>query len=405
MLYPSNSSLHARLSSRKTKEQGDELNLTAGGAATRQAGQKEPEPAFRPDFIAIPYAVFTDPTLSHAAKLVYGRLKLYAGKDGRCCPKHETLARELCISDRQLRTVLVELHTEGWIEWHRARTSCVYTVSSDRKKTSDLESEDRKKTASEIGRKLPIRSEENCRSRSEENFRQKRSIENHHQKRSIEKKNPAAPAKQSAVAETSEPETQNPVSMKKADDEKPTPRTALQNPEMEFRERMAERHPHLDAQELLALVARELNGVDLTRFLESDGKATTAPQSLKNPAGHYRKLARKVAQAEIMRPLVESAEQAQRAVAEQAKAVESTAPPLNAAGRCSACNGIGYLHYDADLSARKHCTCRMGRDLAAADNGQLKKLAREAAAAPQTPPVAISIESIADMLPVTSTVQ
>jgi hypothetical protein len=157
-----------------------ERKREGGENPTNQRPGPEAAPAgarFRPEFITIPYEVFADPRLSHAAKLTYGRLKLYAGKDGLCCPKHETLAREVCISDRQLRTVLSELKDAGWIDWSRIRTSCVYTISSDRKKTSDL--------AAETGRKLPIRSEENFRSRSEENFRHKRSIEKKLEKRSL----------------------------------------------------------------------------------------------------------------------------------------------------------------------------------------------------------------------------
>ena len=153
------------------------------------AGNGKP---FQPDFVAIPYAVFSDPDLSHAAKLTYGRLKLYAGEDGRAFPKHETLASEVCLGHRQLRTVLSELQGAGWIEWRRARTNCIYTVFSDRQKSATLNGEDRQKTASQSGGKLPITSAENCHSRVAENCLQKRSIEDHHRKEKSEKKTPAA---------------------------------------------------------------------------------------------------------------------------------------------------------------------------------------------------------------------
>jgi hypothetical protein len=104
-----------------------------------------------PDFIAIPYQVFIDKHLRPTSKLVYGRLRLYAGKDGRCYPKHQTLASELGITDRQIRTVLQELRIRGWIDWIKARTSCLYTVHSDRKKTSAAEPA----APRETGRKLP----------------------------------------------------------------------------------------------------------------------------------------------------------------------------------------------------------------------------------------------------------
>jgi hypothetical protein len=88
--------------------------------------------SFRPGFIMVPYAVFSDPNLSHAAKLVYGRLKLYAGKRGHCCPKQETLAGEVCLSDRQLQRMLTQLRDEGWISWDRSRANCTYTVHVER---------------------------------------------------------------------------------------------------------------------------------------------------------------------------------------------------------------------------------------------------------------------------------
>ena len=50
-------------------------------------------PGNNPEFIAIPGGVFSDGSVSHAAELVYGWLKLRAGKDGPCCSKQATLAR------------------------------------------------------------------------------------------------------------------------------------------------------------------------------------------------------------------------------------------------------------------------------------------------------------------------
>src|SRR5207253_2524222 len=60
-------------------------------------------------FVLLPMEVLHDPTISHAAKLTYARLGFYAGRDGRCNPSHETLAAEVCLKSRQVRTVLNEL--------------------------------------------------------------------------------------------------------------------------------------------------------------------------------------------------------------------------------------------------------------------------------------------------------
>ena len=119
-------------------------------------------------FVLLPLEVLHDPTISHAAKLTYARLGFYAGRDGRCNPSHETLGAEVCLKPRQVRTVLNELKGRGWLTWKRTRSSCWYTVSGpipDRQKTATLDTES--------GRKVPIRSAENCHSRVAENCLQK----------------------------------------------------------------------------------------------------------------------------------------------------------------------------------------------------------------------------------------
>ena len=164
-----------------------------------------------PAFIQIPYLVLRDAEISHAAKLVYGRLKLYAGRNGQCNPKHETLAREVCLSVRQVKNVLIELRRAGWVDWHRTRTSCQYKVHPDRQER-----------ASQIGKKLPITSAKTCLSRSAENCLQKRGTEDHHLKEAVEKKS-------GCCSESSaKPESQNPISKNADDDEKP--KTQIPNP-------------------------------------------------------------------------------------------------------------------------------------------------------------------------------
>src|ERR1019366_1604651 len=145
------------------------------------------------DFIIVPGNVLRDSIIGPAAKLLYGRLKRYAGKDGKAYPKHETLASEICLADRQVRYLLMELRAAGWIDWVRTRTSCVYTVHSDRQKSADQARQD-----------IADLNAVKCRSRSAVKCLQKSSIEDHHQKRSIEKrkppcsKNPAPPEDEKA---------------------------------------------------------------------------------------------------------------------------------------------------------------------------------------------------------------
>jgi hypothetical protein len=57
--------------------------------------------------------------ISPGAKLCYSRLARYAGKDGKCNPKIETLAGALGVSDRQCSSYLSELKEHDLIEAHR----------------------------------------------------------------------------------------------------------------------------------------------------------------------------------------------------------------------------------------------------------------------------------------------
>lgn len=54
--------------------------------------------------------------LSPGAKLCYGRLARFAGKDGKCYPSMETLGRELGVTGRQARSYLSELESEKLVQ-------------------------------------------------------------------------------------------------------------------------------------------------------------------------------------------------------------------------------------------------------------------------------------------------
>jgi hypothetical protein len=130
-------------------------------------------------FIMIPLDVIHDPFLSHAAKLVYGRLLFYTGRDGRCNPSHRTLGAEVCLSSRQVRDVLGELRDRGYITWERTQTTCWYQITGpvpEWRKTADPDSsDDRRKTADQIGGKPPVG--------VAENRRQKDLLKDHGEKR------------------------------------------------------------------------------------------------------------------------------------------------------------------------------------------------------------------------------
>jgi hypothetical protein len=283
-----------------------------------------------PEFITVPLKVYADPLIGHAGKLLYGRLKLYAGKDGRAYPKHDTLGAELGLSNRQVRYVLMELRAGGWIDWTRTRTSCVYTVFPDRQKTADQARQD-----------IADLVAENCRSRSAENCRQKRSIENHHQNRGTEK--PPVPEQGKTVFKSQVAD----------DDEKPAKTYASPEAELKaiYRDKTSsEISPDVERRIWESV---ELSECPRDKFVEA--LRPHVPNNWKNPGGFLTSFARRIRS--IRKPEPSPAESS-----------IPDDPPKNEHGRCSACGGIGYKHWDEDPAAREYCACQLGRDLKEADS-------------------------------------
>lgn len=65
--------------------------------------------------VFIPEALIQFSGLSPGAKIAYGRLVRYAGQDGACHPRQTTLAREIGVTDRQVRSYIGELTTLGFL--------------------------------------------------------------------------------------------------------------------------------------------------------------------------------------------------------------------------------------------------------------------------------------------------
>ena len=93
-------------------------------------------------FIKIPLEALGDPRLLPISKLVYGRLILFAGKDGRCCPSHATLATEVCTRARNVRRCLDQLRDENYISWKRTPRGNAYRLT-DRTLTTSQDRRDR----------------------------------------------------------------------------------------------------------------------------------------------------------------------------------------------------------------------------------------------------------------------
>ncbi|MGC2660421.1 MAG: hypothetical protein WA324_20910, partial [Bryobacteraceae bacterium] len=80
-------------------------------------------------------------------------------------------------------------------------------------------------------------------------------------------------------------------------------REELDDPEQEFLLRLQERHgDSVDPHAILHCVLGDLKSYsDLKAFLEFEKKQTTAPEKLKNPAGHYRRVVGKFYESRVKR--------------------------------------------------------------------------------------------------------
>ena len=90
------------------REENRPRSTTAGKQVSLQVGQP-----FNPfglfNGIFIPDALAREKGVSRGAKIVYGRLARYAGRNGKCYPGVSTLAAEIGSSERQTQRYLAEL--------------------------------------------------------------------------------------------------------------------------------------------------------------------------------------------------------------------------------------------------------------------------------------------------------
>jgi hypothetical protein len=108
-------------------------------------------------FVPIPYDVFTDPSLTPMEKLAIGRLTLYAGKDGRCYPSHETLASEFGIDRRNVVALLHSLRKKGRLAWKRTGKSNAYTLVRCGSDVTETSHQDVTETSHQMCREQHIR--------------------------------------------------------------------------------------------------------------------------------------------------------------------------------------------------------------------------------------------------------
>jgi hypothetical protein len=296
---------------------------------------------FRPDFIKVDYAIFVDPDLSHAAKLLFARLKFYAGCNGKANPKHATLAREMCMGARQVRRVLDELKTLNRIDWKRSRIACIFTIKppEDWTKMSTL---DRTKMSHQTGQKRPIEKRFKKRSSSKEDSKTKNSGQR------------TTRTAGGGYEGTANPPNPTKPSLKADDDENPkTTPTSYTSPEAELRGVYREKAGHEITRDVERRIweAVELRGRTRQNFIEQLRSHT--PNTWTNPAGFLTNFARQIATVSTREPERRAAPQVQE-------------PPTDQHGRCAECGGGGYK------AANVYCTCAMGREVQCVEERKAK---------------------------------
>lgn len=107
--------------------------------------------------IFIPEALVTVREISPGSKFCYGRLCRYAGQNGQCFPFQSTLAEELGVSDRTIRTYITELEEFGLIEQHQQGLGKPNIIKflDHYLFTSDGQNVQRKETSGQTGNLLP----------------------------------------------------------------------------------------------------------------------------------------------------------------------------------------------------------------------------------------------------------
>lgn len=74
------------------------------------------DPVTRHGFTQVPNFILTNKNLSVGAKLAYAMLLKYAWQDDYCFPGQLTLANDIGVGERSVRTYLNELETAGFLE-------------------------------------------------------------------------------------------------------------------------------------------------------------------------------------------------------------------------------------------------------------------------------------------------
>lgn len=322
--------------------------------------------AFNPfslfDGALIPTEILKNPDLLPSEKLVFARLMQFAGGNGRAWPSVDRIAREIALSVPQTRRCVSALESKGFIRrvarsgrsnefeflWHASYEQEPQSpmIAVPRSLMSALP----QSSMSGAGQSSVIAGDQSPRigpGRSRVIGRRE-SIESSSSEEIQFEKN------QTGSAPRQEPGS------KLSDDDFLHRKRELENPEQEFLLRLKERHSDsVDGHAILHCVTGDLKSYsDFKPFLDFDRKQTTAPERLKNPAGHYRREVQKFYENRSKKREWDMREQMRVLEAKIGLAHDATERPNCPLSRC---NGTGEVYDAAGLATA--CECLLGQQL------------------------------------------
>lgn len=112
------------------------------------------------NFAPVPLSVLYDDSLRNLDKLIFGRLILYAGRNGKCCPAHETLASRFHVTVRCVIGSMYRLRKEDYISWTRTGRTNYYTINFEKLRRESVDIGARR--SDPIRTNVHIRSEQEC---------------------------------------------------------------------------------------------------------------------------------------------------------------------------------------------------------------------------------------------------
>jgi len=333
--------------------------------------------AFNPfnlfDGALIPSEVLRYSEITPSEKLVFGRLLQFAGARGHAWPSLDLLGAEVSLSVVQARRCVSALEAKGLIRrvarpgrsnefeflWHpiyeqelsRPRSSVIpppqsSTIAPPRSETIDPPRSPRigPRRSSMTARRESIQSI----NREENHCEENQAGETPQAKRGKQpprvRENATAGSENGELGETRQ-------------------RGVVPDLEAEFRNRLKARHGELvDAAAIAHCVLQELRWdfTQLESFLDFEAKQTTDPQRLRNPPGHYRRVAQQFQQAAASRR-EHISRQRQLMLEEQLRDRHSQATEPTPICPLSRCNGAG--EYWNELGFVQACQCVQGQKL------------------------------------------